>query len=140
MQEQLKQMEERVRKVARYIAREDTDYDEMEPTVEELVDRIQSLIAEGGYPEFGPMYPTLVKEQMCLGRRFYGILREEAEAAWEEVYGKMRYEVHDTYGAPQCGCEVRKFAEWWEVEEYLESNPEVLYRIEEGYATIVEAA
>lgn len=52
----------------------------------------------------------------------------------------MKYEIHDSKGAPQCGCEITKFDEWYEVEEYLEAHPDVYERIRNGYATIVETA
>ena len=48
------------------------------------------------------------------------------------------YEIHDTYGAPQCGVEIVKFDYWYELEEYLDQHPEVNERIENGYATICE--
>ena len=50
----------------------------------------------------------------------------------------MAYEIHDSHGAPQCGCETIRFDEWWEVEDYLDLNPEVADRIAEMYAEIVE--
>lgn len=50
----------------------------------------------------------------------------------------MRYEIHDSRWLPQCGCEITIFEEWWEVEEYLDENPDVMERIEQMYATIVE--
>lgn len=50
----------------------------------------------------------------------------------------MSYEIHDTHGAPQCGCEVIAFETWWELEEYLDEHPDVMERIHEMYATIVE--
>ena len=50
----------------------------------------------------------------------------------------MFYEVHDTYGAQQCGCEVKRFAYWWELEDYLDEYPDVVDRIHEGYANVVE--
>lgn len=49
----------------------------------------------------------------------------------------MKYEIHDSHGLPQCGCEVIQFETWGELEEYLDANPEVMERIEEMYATIV---
>lgn len=52
----------------------------------------------------------------------------------------MAYQIQDSHGAPQCGCEVIDFGEWWEVEEYLDANPEVVERISEGYALIKEVA
>ena len=52
----------------------------------------------------------------------------------------MKYEIHDSHGMPQCGCEITKFDEWYEVEEYLDEHPDVAERIGEMYATIVEVA
>ena len=50
----------------------------------------------------------------------------------------MSYEIHDTHWMPQCGCEVIAFETWWELEEYLDEHPDVIERIEDGYAFIVE--
>ena len=50
----------------------------------------------------------------------------------------MFYEVLDTHGVPQCGCEILRFEEFWEVIEYIDENPDVMERIEDGYATIRE--
>lgn len=50
----------------------------------------------------------------------------------------MMYEIHDSHWAPQCGCEIIRFETWWELEEYLDEHPDVLERIREMYATIVE--
>ena len=50
----------------------------------------------------------------------------------------MYYEIHDSHGAPQCGCEIIRFEEWYEVEEYLDEHPDVMERIDQMYATIVE--
>lgn len=50
------------------------------------------------------------------------------------------YEIHDSHGAPQCGCEVLRFDTWWEVEEYLDAHPDVVARIDEMYATVQEVA
>lgn len=49
------------------------------------------------------------------------------------------FEIHDSYGYPQCGCEITTFDEWYELEEYIDANPDVLERIYEGYATIINA-
>ena len=50
----------------------------------------------------------------------------------------MTYKLQDSHSAPQCGCEIISFNEWWEVEEYLDANPDVMERISEGYAVITE--
>ena len=52
----------------------------------------------------------------------------------------MAYQIQDSHGAPQCGCEIIDFGDWWEVEEYLDANLEVVERISEGYALIKEVA
>ena len=48
------------------------------------------------------------------------------------------YQIHDTHELPQCGVEITSFAEWWEVEEFLDEHPDVIERIEGEYATIVK--
>ena len=50
----------------------------------------------------------------------------------------MKYEIHDSHGAPQCGCEIVKFDSNWDMDDYLEEHPDVYERIKEGYATVVE--
>lgn len=49
-----------------------------------------------------------------------------------------KYEIHDTNGTPQAGEDVYRFDEWYEVEDFLDQNPDVQERIDEGYATIAE--
>lgn len=48
------------------------------------------------------------------------------------------YEFTDTYEAPQCTPDVLTFETWDELQEYIDENPAVLYRIENGYAWITE--
>lgn len=48
------------------------------------------------------------------------------------------YKLTDTYGVPQCTPEVLTFETWYELDEYLDSNPDVMDRIENGYAFISE--
>lgn len=50
----------------------------------------------------------------------------------------MFYEIHDSHGMPQCGCDVKRFTEWYDVEEYVEMNPNIMERFDEMYATIIE--
>lgn len=47
------------------------------------------------------------------------------------------YEIHDTFGAPQCGCWVEYCSDWSEVEAYFE-DADAAERLAEGYAAIVE--
>ena len=49
-----------------------------------------------------------------------------------------RYILHDTYGAPQCGTDVTIFDEWFELDYFLDDNPDVIERIEQGYAWLTE--
>lgn len=49
----------------------------------------------------------------------------------------MAYKIYDTFGAPQCGCEVIEFESWHEVEEYFEGE-DACERLHEGYAYIEE--
>lgn len=51
---------------------------------------------------------------------------------------QTHYYIDDTYEAPQAGSDRVEFDEWWELEEYLDDNPDVRERIEDGYATIGE--
>lgn len=48
------------------------------------------------------------------------------------------YKLTDTYEAPQCTPEVITFETWLELQDYLDNNPGVLCRIENGYAFITE--
>lgn len=50
------------------------------------------------------------------------------------------YRIEDSYGAPQAGVDVKEFDEYYEMQDYLDENPDVMERIEEGYATVVEAS
>jgi len=50
----------------------------------------------------------------------------------------MKYEIHDSHGAPQCGCEIVTFDTCWDLDDYLDEHPDVYERISDGYATIVE--
>lgn len=50
----------------------------------------------------------------------------------------MRYELHDSHGMPQCGCEVLSFETLGEVIELIEEDAALMERIDGGYATIVE--
>lgn len=66
-----------------------------------------------------------------------GIIYIVSKARMEGII--MAYQIHDSYWAPQCGCEVTTFEEFYEMEDYLDANPDVMERIREGYATITEA-
>ena len=59
-------------------------------------------------------------------------------AVEEEDNVEYQYSIEDTHGTPQAGLEVLDFETWDELQEYLDENPDVQERIEEGYATIKE--
>lgn len=48
------------------------------------------------------------------------------------------YVIYDTWGIPQCGCEVLEFDEYYEAEIYIDNHPDLQIRMIEGYATFVE--
>lgn len=48
-----------------------------------------------------------------------------------------KYEIQDSRGLPQAGYDSYKFEDWYEVEDFLDENPDVAENIENGYATIV---
>lgn len=48
------------------------------------------------------------------------------------------YKLADTYEALQCTPEVIKFDTWDELQDYVDSNPAVMGRLETGYAFISE--
>lgn len=48
------------------------------------------------------------------------------------------YEIHDSYGVPQCGVDIKSFDDWYELQEYIEVHEDVYNRICEGYAIIIE--
>lgn len=60
------------------------------------------------------------------------------EGAVEEDNVEYQYSIEDTHGTPQAGLEVLDFETWDELQEYLDENPDVQERVEEGYATIKE--
>ena len=47
------------------------------------------------------------------------------------------YEIHDSYGMPQCGCDIIVCDSFLEVEEYFEDDA-AMERLRMGYATIKE--
>ena len=50
---------------------------------------------------------------------------------------EYEYILQDSYGLPQCGCEEIKFKDRYELEAYLQENPDVVERIENSYAVII---
>lgn len=53
--------------------------------------------------------------------------------------GDERYCIIDTRGIPQCGAAYIFFDAWFELDYYLDENPDIMERISEGYAIIQEA-
>ena len=49
----------------------------------------------------------------------------------------MRYEIHDSYGMPQAGCDIIVCEDFWEAEEYFEDDA-AMERLRMGYAFIRE--
>ena len=48
------------------------------------------------------------------------------------------FEIHDCYGAPQCGYDVIVVDTWEEVEEYFCYDDDAAERLEMGYADWIE--
>ena len=49
------------------------------------------------------------------------------------------YIIEDNCGLPQCGnYETYSFTEFWELEEFLDDNPDIMERIRDQYAIIIE--
>lgn len=49
------------------------------------------------------------------------------------------YIVKDNCGFPQCGnYDEYTFSEFWELEEFLDDNPDIMERIQDQYAVIIE--
>lgn len=130
-------------------------YDELD-TVEDL------LIMEGASPEQVPIYWRDDYDYPIakIGDKFYYIdwinnniiqIESDENSLYElglpeieacnnimSSESDCKYIIEDTYGAPQAGVDVRKFATYEELEEYLESHPDVEERMTEGYAIIKE--
>lgn len=75
---------------------------------------------------------------------FYGDMTQEQVNRLNDLSGaenpgpEYKYQILESWGAPQAGCEFFNFEEWYEVEEFLEEFPVVQEDIENGYATIKE--
>lgn len=49
------------------------------------------------------------------------------------------YIIQDNCGLPQCGnYATYSFTEFWELEEFLDDNPDIMERIRDQYAIIIE--
>jgi len=85
--------------------------------------------------ELAELYGTVDKAEFP---EFEGWLRDMERSGILYEHEGVLYEIHDSRGAPQCGCEITRFEFWWELEEYIDEHPDVYERIGEMYATIVE--
>ena len=107
--------------------------------IDYLGDDIVTNDVESLFDELKETYPALqsVKDlpQGELDRlvRKYDELEPEEEDSVE-----YQYSIEDTHELPQAGIEVLDFETWDELQEYLDENPDVQKRIQEGYATIKE--
>lgn len=66
------------------------------------------------------------------------VLDQCKEEKYEGPETEYKYEIQDTQGLPQAGVATYKFEEWYELEEFLDKNPDVQQSLEDGYASIVE--
>lgn len=55
-----------------------------------------------------------------------------------EASSGTKYVLEDTYGAPQAGVDTIEFDSIYDVQDYLDENPDVQDRINEGYAGVYE--
>lgn len=63
----------------------------------------------------------------------------EIDVEDEDELPSYQYQIQDNRGLPQTGLmDTYNFEEWWEVEEFLDNNPDVYEDIENGYATVVQ--
>lgn len=54
-----------------------------------------------------------------------------------DYVNECEYILQDSYGLPQCDCEEIKFKDRYELEKYLQKNPDVVERIKNCYAIII---
>lgn len=119
-----------------------TDFNEnriAEELIEYLGDNIGTTDTDMLFDELENTYPALqsIKDlpQGELDRLVKKCNEYEPE---EEDNVEYQYSIEDTHGTPQARLEVLDFETWDELQEYLDENPDVQERIEEGYATIKE--
>ena len=60
---------------------------------------------------------------------------DELEDDYEPEY---RYEIQDSWGAPQAGVEITKFETYDDMIDYIDMTDGLYERIEEGYAIVKE--
>lgn len=63
---------------------------------------------------------------------------ENAMGVFNDRLEDTMFEIHDCYGAPQCGYDVIVVDTWEEVEEYFCYDDDAAERLEMGYADWIE--
>lgn len=136
-----------------YIENVDPDY-APEQVEQDIVDLQEILLDMDVAEEECPIYYSEESENPVIeinGERYLidyfeeGLaVKPENEEVDEEIVEEepvtSSYKIEDSYGAPQAGVDVKEFADYDELEDYLLNNTDVEERISEGYARIVESA
>ena len=118
-----------------------TDFNEnriSDELIDYLGDDIVTNDVEALFDELKETYPALQSIKDLPQGELDRLVRKYDESEPEEDSVEYQYSIEDTHGTPQAGLEVLDFETWGELEEYLDENPDVQKRIEEGYATIKE--
>lgn len=118
-----------------------TDFNEngiTDELIDYLGDNIVTTDIDGLFDDLEKTYPTLQSIKDLPQGEFERLVRKYNEEEPDEDNVEYQYSIEDTHGAPQAGLEVLDFETWDELQEYLDENPDVQERIEEGYALIKE--
>ena len=118
-----------------------TDFNEnriADELIDYLGDNIVTNDVEALFDELKETYPALQSINDLPQGELDRLVRKYDESEPEEDNAEYQYSIEDTHGTPQAGLEVLDFETWDELQEYLDDNPDVQKRIEEGYATIKE--
>lgn len=118
-----------------------TDFNEngiADELIDYLGDDIVSNDVESLFDELKKTYPTLQSIKDLPQGELDRLVRKYNESEPEADDVEYQYSIEDTHGTPQAGLEVLDFETWDELQEYLDENPDVQKRVEEGYATIKE--
>ena len=128
------------RNVAACSVKGTTDFNEngiADELINYLGDNIVTNDVESLFDELKQTYPTLQSIKDLPQGELDRLVRKYNEFEPEDNV-EYQYSIEDTHGTPQAGMEVLDFETWDELQEYLDENPDVQERIEEGYATIKE--
>lgn len=119
-----------------------TDFNEnriAEELIDYLGDSIGTTDIDMLFDELENTYPTLQSiKDLPKGELDRLVSKCDESEPEEEDNVEYQYSIEDTHGLPQAGLEVLDFETWDELQEYLDENPDVQERIQEGYATIKE--